>query len=186
VADPVHLAAEPDFDMDEEVAPVVSQPRARRIESLPESEPLVAHVASVSPPQPERVMRPTRMPRVEDLPAVAQKQIRDRTMRTSEPDLQEKRTLLQRLATVGFGRREEGMGHLPADPVPVAVPPAAEAPARPAVSPAHAEYVKRTPKAPAYRPAQGQLDPQGRSAPAPRGMDDEHLEIPAFLRRQST
>jgi cell division protein FtsZ len=38
---------------------------------------------------------------------------------------------------------------------------------------------------PAYRPAQGNLDPQGRVAPQPRMMDDDQLEIPAFLRRQA-
>ena len=53
-----------------------------------------------------------------------------------------------------------------------------------APSPAHAEYAKR-PAPQGYRPAQGGLDPHGR-APAPhKGLDDEHLEIPAFLRRQT-
>ncbi|MFD0934836.1 hypothetical protein ACFQ12_06515, partial [Methylobacterium trifolii] len=41
------------------------------------------------------------------------------------------------------------------------------------------------PAAPAYRPAQGNLDAQGRIAPQPRMMDDDQLEIPAFLRRQA-
>ena len=36
-----------------------------------------------------------------------------------------------------------------------------------------------------YRPAQGQLDPHGRSGAAQRGCEDDQLEIPAFLRRQS-
>jgi cell division protein FtsZ len=36
-----------------------------------------------------------------------------------------------------------------------------------------------------YRPAQGQLDPQGRMAPPPRQSEDDQLEIPAFLRRQA-
>jgi cell division protein FtsZ len=61
-------------------------------------------------------------------------------------------------------------------------------PARPQASAIHAEYAKR-PAAqpqPGYRPAQGQLDPQGRAAPAaPRAYEDDQLEIPAFLRRQS-
>ncbi|WP_419512294.1 hypothetical protein [Methylobacterium fujisawaense] len=51
------------------------------------------------------------------------------------------------------------------------VPPAPRAPAAPAV--------------PQYRPAQGNLDGQGRAAPQPRMMDDDQLEIPAFLRRQA-
>jgi cell division protein FtsZ len=41
------------------------------------------------------------------------------------------------------------------------------------------------PAAPQYRPAQGSLDAQGRVAPQSRMMDDDQLEIPAFLRRQA-
>jgi cell division protein FtsZ len=176
-------AADTGFDEDEDPAPVVtSQPKIRPAAIRPEPEleetPLVA-------PKVERVMRPTRMPRVEDLPPVAQRQIREQSRPARvEPD--EKRSLLQRLATVGFGRRDDGSVHVPADSVPVAVPPVAESSARPAVPAAHAEYVKRAPKAPSYRAAQGQLDQQGRAQPAARVADDEHLEIPAFLRRQSS
>ncbi|TXN64679.1 cell division protein FtsZ, partial [Methylobacterium sp. WL6] len=43
----------------------------------------------------------------------------------------------------------------------------------------------QAPVAPTYRPAQGNLDAQGRMAPQPRMMDDDQLEIPAFLRRQA-
>ncbi|RZK83238.1 MAG: cell division protein FtsZ, partial [Methylobacterium sp.] len=52
---------------------------------------------------------------------------------------------------------------------------------------APADYAKRAPvqAPPAYRPAQGNLDPQGRVAPQARMMDDDQLEIPAFLRRQA-
>jgi cell division protein FtsZ len=179
---PAGAAAEIEFDEDEEPAPVVmSQPKIRpaiRPEPELEETPLVA-------PKVERVMRPTRMPRVEDLPPVAQRQIREQSRPARvEPD--EKRSLLQRLATVGFGRRDDGSVHVPADSVPVAVPPVAESSARPAVPAAHADYVKRAPKAPSYRAAQGQLDQQGRAQPAARVADDEHLEIPAFLRRQSS
>ena len=60
-----------------------------------------------------------------------------------------------------------------------------EAP-RQAVSPVHAEYTKRQPAAPQYRPAQGSLDPQGRMPHhQPRSVEDDQLEIPAFLRRQA-
>ncbi len=52
-----------------------------------------------------------------------------------------------------------------------------------APSAAHAEYMRR-PAAPAARPAQGQLDPHGRAAPN-RTSEEDHLEIPAFLRRQA-
>lgn len=55
---------------------------------------------------------------------------------------------------------------------------------------AHAAYGKRPHHAqpagaPARAPQQAQLDLHGRPQPAPRAIDDEQLEIPAFLRRQT-
>ena len=119
------------------------------------------------------------MPKVEDLPVPAQKQLRA-ARGESDPATNERKSLLQRLATVGFGRRDEpnqGGGETSAKPP--------EAPARVAPAPAPAEYAKRPSASPSYRPAQGQLDQQGRAAPPARPMDDDQLEIPAFLRRQS-
>jgi cell division protein FtsZ len=125
------------------------------------------------PPQAERAVRPARMPRIDELPVPAQNQIRA-SRGESDPSQEPKRmSLMQRLATVGFGRKDDG------HPEPVAQRPAPEAP-RQQMSPVHAEYAKR-PTAPpqGYRPAQGQL------APAPRTSEDDQLEIPAFLRRQA-
>jgi cell division protein FtsZ len=136
-------------------------------------------------PMPERaVVRPTRMPRIEDLPVPAQNQIN--ASRGAQPAPQppvsadqKRMSLMQRLASVGFGRKEEEM-HEPQLPVRQAP----QAPAIPqAPSAAHAEYMRR-PAQPAARPAQGQLDQMGRSAPN-RSSEEDHLEIPAFLRRQS-
>ncbi|MEA1831986.1 cell division protein FtsZ [Methylobacterium durans] len=124
--------------------------------------------------------RPPRMPQIHELPPIGQAQIRaSRGEEPAEAPADSKRmTLLRRLATVGFGgRREE----------PEAAPAPARAPAPPpqhALPPA-APPAPRAPVAPAYRPTQGNLDPQGRAAPAPRMMDDDQLEIPAFLRRQA-
>ena len=93
-------------------------------------------------------------------------------------------TLLQRLATVGFGRREEAPApapvqhRAPAEPQMPAPRQAPEAPRQP--SPVHAEYAKR-PVPQGYRPAAGQLDQHGR--PAAARTEDDQLEIPAFLRR---
>jgi len=63
-------------------------------------------------------------------------------------------------------------------------PPAPPAPAsyQPQLPPAPRAPM---PQAPQYRPAQGSLDGQGRSLPQARMMDDDQLEIPAFLRRQA-
>jgi cell division protein FtsZ len=88
-------------------------------------------------------------------------------------------SLLQRLTTVGFGRRDEAPAEQPAP-----APRQPEAPRQSAAS-VHAEYAKRPVSPQGYRPAQGQLDPQGRMAPAPRQSEDDQLEIPAFLRRQA-
>jgi cell division protein FtsZ len=118
------------------------------------------------PPQAERAMRPARMPRIDELPMPAQNQIRA-SRGEIDPVQEHKPSLIQRLATMGFGRREEH--HAPAEPAP-----RQEAP-RQQMSPVHAEYARR-PAPQAQRPAQAQ---------AQRGMEDDQLEIPAFLRRQA-
>ena len=43
-----------------------------------------------------------------------------------------------------------------------------------------------SPEASIYAPRRGQLDDHGRATPQPRALsEDDQLEIPAFLRRQS-
>ena len=70
----------------------------------------------------------------------------------SEPAPDQKRmTLLQRLATVGFGRREETPTHV--QPPPAPAPRAAPEAPRPQMSPVHAEYAKRPATPQGYRPA---------------------------------
>lgn len=121
------------------------------------------------PPQAERAMRPARMPRIDELPMPAQNQIR--ASRGEEPVHEHKPSLIQRLATIGFGRREEPQ-HAPAEP-------RQEAP-RQSMSSVHAEYARRP------APPQAQRAPQAPMAPAPRAQsEDDQLEIPAFLRRQA-
>jgi cell division protein FtsZ len=121
------------------------------------------------PPQAERAMRPARMPRIDELPMPAQNQIR--ASRGEEPAHEHKPSLIQRLATIGFGRREEAQ-HAPVEP-------RQDAPRQP-MSSVHAEYARRP------MPPQAQRPPQGQVAPAPRApSEDDQLEIPAFLRRQA-
>ncbi|GJE50150.1 Cell division protein FtsZ [Methylobacterium tardum] len=127
--------------------------------------------------------RAPRMPQIHELPPIAQTQIMaNRAAEESAPE--SKRTsLLRRLATVGFGgRRDEMEGAAPA------ARPAAPAAPQPQMAQPPVPQAPRAPAAPAvpqYRPAQGNLDAQGRMAPQPRMMDDDQLEIPAFLRRQA-
>ena len=93
-----------------------------------------------------------------------------------------RRTLMERLATFGMSRAEEhAVESVHAPPIAAPAPqarPATYPPRQPSPSPVHAEYAKRPP---AQRPA-APLDPHGRALPR---AEDDQLEIPAFLRRQS-
>ncbi|MBX3538829.1 MAG: cell division protein FtsZ [Chelatococcus sp.] len=148
------------------------------------------HPQHFIPPQAERAtIRPTRMPRVDELPLPAQNQIR---ATRGEPDNRaaaadtKRMTLLQRLASVGLGRKEEPQ---PEPRQQRQAPPAGyqqQAPVQPSAT--HAEYGRRPAPAQApqgYRPAQGNLDQHGRAPAQPRPTEDDQLEIPAFLRRQA-
>ncbi|WP_188410269.1 cell division protein FtsZ [Agaricicola taiwanensis] len=144
------------------------------------------------PPMPERtVLRPARLPQIEDLPVPVQNQIRQsRGEMAADLHAPEKKRmgLLQRLASVGLGRHADDEGYEQGMAAPQSIQPAPveQAPApRPDIA---AEYARRQPAPqpqPAPRVAQGQLDPHGRPAPRPASLDDDQLEIPAFLRRQA-
>ena len=132
--------------------------------------------------------RTPRMPKFEDLPMPAQAEIRQARGETDEDHPQKTRmSLLQRLANVGLGRRDEET-----EP-PIAA--RASGPAMPAMPPMPERKPKRTVSEQiaandpvseyARRPAPQGLDVHGRPAPVaapPQG--DDHLDIPAFLRRQ--
>ena len=132
-------------------------------------------------------MRTPRMPRIEELPIPAQNQLRAKRGVVSDSDHPEKRrmTLMQRLAAVGLGRKEES-AEPPAEARPLVrqqQPSFGAVPARPAPR-AHdsraqdpvSEYAKKgTPQG---------LDPLGRQAAVHNSPEDDQLEIPAFLRRQ--
>ena len=152
------------------------------------------------PPQPERVEnRGPRMPRIDELPMPAQNAIRASRGEHAE-ELPEKRhmTLLQRLAAVGLGRRD-GEAAPPAPPLPVARQlPQYTAPLAPRQQPALQQAQPQPPLQPqlqdravapvsdyAKRPAPQGLDVHGRQTPALKPLDDDQLDIPAFLRRQA-
>jgi cell division protein FtsZ len=146
------------------------------------------------PPQPDRPSaRPPRMPRMEDLPLPAQNEIRASRGEMPETGTEKRRTsLLQRLASVGLGRREDDEPTKTVAPRQLMPPASRPAPRRndnPRANEPNAEdggpiseYAKRHP---APRPAPQGIDPHGRPVPAPTAIDEEHLEIPAFLRRQA-
>jgi cell division protein FtsZ len=135
-------------------------------------------------------LRTPRMPKFEDLPMPAQNEIRQARGDVDEEHPQKTRmSLLQRLANVGLGRRDEeteppiagrasGPAMAPMPPLPERKPQRNVAQQIAASEPV-SEYARR--------PAPQGLDTHGRSAPvaaAPQG--DDHLDIPAFLRRQAT
>lgn len=136
-------------------------------------------------------VRAPRMPKFEDLPMPAQAEIRQARGEGDEDHPQKTRlSLLQRLANVGLGRRDEeseppiaarasGPAMAPLPPLPERKPARSVAQQIAANEPPVSEYAKR--------PAPQGLDVHGRPAPvaaAPQG--DDHLDIPAFLRRQAT
>src|SRR4051812_36628083 len=142
------------------------------------------------PQAPERApSRAPRMPKFEELPMPAQKEIRHARGEAEEEHPQKTRmSLLQRLANVGLGRRDEeteppiaarasGPAMAPMPPLPERKPQRSVAQQIAASEPV-SEYARR--------PAPQGLDAHGRPAPvaaAPQG--DDHLDIPAFLRRQT-
>ena len=142
------------------------------------------------PPQPERMpARAPRMPRIDELPLPAQNEIRARRGELTDDHHPEKRhrSLLQRLASVGLGRREEGTKSPPPAPPRAAaaapMPRADRLPGRPMPRPSEprpepvSEYAKRA-------IPQG-LDHHGRTCAVHNSTEAVQLDIPAFLRRQA-
>jgi len=139
-------------------------------------------------PPPSQRVRTTRMPRVDELPLPAQNQIRaqrgEPPVEQAQPD-KKRMTLLQRLAHVG--RREEPEAEPARREQPSMRAPERRAPEpryhpdqRPVVGGHPGEAVSEFAKRPQTRPVM-----EVPSRPAPQRDEDDHLEIPAFLRRQA-
>jgi cell division protein FtsZ len=131
------------------------------------------------PPQPERAGRAPRMPRIDELPMPAQNEIRAQRGEVEETGPEKQRmTLLQRLAAVGLGRRD--------DSEPEAQRAQAERSQLPPLPPRQPVRMPDPVSEYAKRPAHQGLDIHGRPAlPVHKPVDDDQLEIPAFLRRQA-
>jgi cell division protein FtsZ len=170
------IAQKPSLFPDHDAAPVAIHEPATPETFIPQ--------AAERPPS-----RTPRMPKFEDLPMPAQNEIRQARGEVEEEHPQKTRmSLLQRLANVGLGRRDEeseppiaarasGPAMAPMPPLPERKPQRSVAQQIAATEPV-SEYARR--------PAPQGLDVHGRPAPvaaAPQG--DDHLDIPAFLRRQS-
>jgi cell division protein FtsZ len=143
--------------------------------------------AAFIPPAPERFSRTPRMPRIDELPLPAQNEIRAQRGELDDDHPEKRRmTLMQRLASVGLGRKaEEEMPSTP--PMPRTARPAPQferPPQRPTAR--HPEGRPADPVSEYARRAAPQgLDPHGRSAPVHNSTEEDQLDIPAFLRRQA-
>ena len=149
-------------------------------------------------------MRTPRMPRIDELPVPAQNEIRARRgeLPPAEHPEGQRKSLLQRLASVGLGRRQHEEDDAEASPrsTPPSPPQAAERlagrpmPRAPEPRPEPvSEYAKRpmpqsaaqgTPHGASHGTPHG-LDQHGRQAPVHNPSEEDQLDIPAFLRRQA-
>ena len=172
------------------VRPIAQKPSLFPDPEVKRAEPEEAMMPETFIPQPAE--RPTsrtqRMPKFEDLPMPAQAEIRQARGEAAEEEHPQKArlSLLQRLANVGLGRRdEEAEPPIAARASGPSMPPLPERkPAKRSV----AEQIAANEPVSEYarRPAPQGLDSHGRPAPVaapPQG--DDHLDIPAFLRRQA-
>ncbi|WP_018183517.1 cell division protein FtsZ [Kaistia granuli] len=176
-----YAEAELDHEFDMVPAPV-------REEHVPAPQPFI-------PPAAEAPAA-ARMPRVEDFPVVAQREMQAQRAE-AQPQHEEDRgpmSLLRRLANVGLGRREEEAAPQANRPQPAPQQRAPQQgqpqqpPRQPQAAAPRAPQQPMAPRAPQqsqdamYRPRQAELDQHGRVMPR---SEDDQLEIPAFLRRQA-
>ena len=168
----------------------------------PASDPDAREPEAFFPPQPERAaVRTPRMPRIDELPVPAQNEIRARRGELPQAEHPEgrRKSLLQRLASVGLGRRQHEEEDAEASPRSSA-PPSPSQPAErlagrpmprapePRPEPV-SEYAKRpAPQAASHGTPHGTphgLDQHGRQTPVHNLSEEDQLDIPAFLRRQA-
>jgi cell division protein FtsZ len=181
---------------------VVVRPIAQKPSLFPDHDGARAQPEEPAPPETfipqaaERApLRTPRMPKFDELPMPAQAEIRqaradshiraDSQVRSdAEEDHPQKRmSLLQRLANVGLGRRdEESEPPIAARGAGPTMPPLPDRKPQRGVAQQGSDPVSEY----ARRPAPQGLDTHGRPAPvAPAPQGDDHLDIPAFLRRQA-
>jgi cell division protein FtsZ len=132
------------------------------------------------------VVRQQRMPQIDDLPLPAQNQIRAHRGEPApeHPEAKRRSSLLQKLASFGISRNDaesaqlrEGQPRQQAQTYRQSQP-----------NSLHAEYGKRTQNPPfqQHRGPQPVAEVHGRGAYQSRAYEEDQLEIPAFLRRQSS
>ena len=135
------------------------------------------------PPVPEQPpVRAPRMPQIEDLPPLAQNQLRAMREREREPQTAapepRRRSLLEKLAAFGIARHDEDTAPQASEPV---LQPAVQQRSQPAPV-THAHFGRPQPRPQPQRAPTGALDLPARPTNRPQAEDDP-LDIPAFLRR---
>jgi cell division protein FtsZ len=153
-------------------APIMSQPAPVMQQPAPVMQAPIAPAPMAA--EPRMAAEPVRMPKVEDFPPVLRAEI-DHRAQPAAPAAQDERGpmgLLKRI-TNSLGRQaedEQVMGDMTGS------------------APAAASQQRRPLSAEAslYAPRRGQLDDHGRATPARATSEDDQLEIPAFLRRQTS
>ncbi len=151
-------------------APAAEAPVAARPAPAPQPQYQPAPAMRAEPAAPVIRQEPvaTRMPKIEDFPPVVKAEM-DHRVQPAQVQAEERGPmgLLKRI-TSSLGRRDEE-----------------EQPAAAEAAPAQQRRAM-SPEASIYAPRRGQLDDHGRATPQPRALsEDDQLEIPAFLRRQS-
>ena len=178
---------------------VTVRPIAQKPTLFPDHDPAPNDMHEPAPPenfipqQAERApVRAPRMPRIDELPMPAQNELRQARGEAEEEHPQKSRlSLLQRLANVGLGRRDEEteppIAARASGPAMAPMPPLPDRrPQRSVAEQMAANAAKEPVSEYARRPAPQGLDSHGRPAPvAPAPQGDDHLDIPAFLRRQA-
>jgi cell division protein FtsZ len=195
VAEPMHPVA-PVAMQSAAYGDVMVRPIAQKPTLFPDHD--AAHREMHEPAPPENFIpqpaerapvRAPRMPNFDELPMTAQNEIRQARGDADDDHPQKTRlSLLQRLANVGLGRRDEEteppIAARASGPAMAPMPPLPDR--RPQRSVAEQMAGKEPVSEYARRPAPQGLDSHGRPAPvAPAPQGDDHLDIPAFLRRQA-
>ena len=173
------------------IRPTPQKPSLFVEQPAPPPPPVEENFGNFIPPQPERVQQRPRMPRIDELPPQAQREIMAQQrgeLQAPEPEKQ-RMSLLKRLATAGLGRKSEE----PEEPVvrhepqqmmpPMQRMPQQRPPAPRPFDPRGGE--NRDPVSEYARRGQQGLDMHGRQAPVNHPAEEDQLDIPAFLRRQA-
>ncbi|MGF9691695.1 cell division protein FtsZ [Rhizobium sp. 0TCS1.26] len=153
-----------------QAAPAYQAPQPQQM-AAPQPAPRMAAVEPATP-MIRQAVEQVRMPKVEDFPPVVKAEMEQRTQPMHHAAEERGPMGLLKRITNSLGRRDEDEGIS----------------AEMTSAPAAASQQRRplSPEASLYAPRRGNLDDHGRGVPSSSQHEDDQLEIPAFLRRQST